>query len=165
MKIFRAKIHFKASPKWLFIIFLLVFHPLWVNAAEPWGDVTNNRSDSMTIINAATDEVLAIIPVGKEPHEVAITPDGKLALVPNLGTWDLSVIDVAEKRVLGSVEVGSSPVGVVVTPDSKRAYVAVYGENVVAVVDLSELRVVKRIPTGLAPDGIAIAPSPEGLKL
>jgi YVTN family beta-propeller protein len=96
---------------------------------------------------------------------VTFSPDGKLALVPNLGTWDVTVIDVAEQKVIGSVEVGSSPVGVVVMPDSKKAYVAVYGENVVAVIDLQDLKVVKRITTGIAPDGIAIARSPEGLKL
>lgn len=96
---------------------------------------------------------------------MSFSPDGKLALVPNLGTWDVTVIDIAENRVIGSVEVGASPVGVVATPDGKKAYVAVYGENVVAVIDLLSLKVINRIPTGLAPDGIAIALNPKGLNL
>lgn len=96
---------------------------------------------------------------------MAFSGDGKLALVPNLGTWDVTIIDVQEKKTLGSVTVGSSPVGVVVTPDNRKAYVAVYGENVVAVIDLKSLKVVIRIRTGLGPDGIAIALGPVGLRL
>lgn len=105
------------------------------------------------------------VTVGTAPIRVAFSADGKLALVPNLGTWDVTIISVHEKKALGSVRVGSSPVGVVVTPDSRKAYVAVYGENVVAVIDLKSLEVVKRIPTGLGPVGIAIALGPIGLKL
>jgi YVTN family beta-propeller protein len=73
MKFFLVTAYFKKSIKRFLFIFLLLFYPLWLNAAEPWVYVTNNGSDSMTIINTATDEVLTTLPVGKEPHEVAIT--------------------------------------------------------------------------------------------
>ncbi len=101
--------------------------------------------------------------LGKEPHEVAITPNANRVLVCNAQDNTVSVID--SNIEVATIPTERYPHGVAITPDGKKAYVAVYGENVVAVVDLKTLNVIKRIPTGLAPDGIAIAPRPVGLSL
>jgi YVTN family beta-propeller protein len=95
-------------------IFLLLFYPLWLNAAEPWVYVTNNGSDSMTIINTATDEVLTTLPVGKEPHEVAITPDSKKAYVAVYGENVVAVIDLQNLRVVKRIATGIAPDGIAI---------------------------------------------------
>jgi YVTN family beta-propeller protein len=93
MKVFKTAVYLKRSAARCTITLLLAIFPLVLSAAEPWVYVTNNRSDSLSIISTATDEVLTTIRVGKEPHEVAITPDGNRVLVCNAQDNTVSVID------------------------------------------------------------------------
>ncbi|MDP8961293.1 MAG: hypothetical protein M3N32_06750 [Actinomycetota bacterium] len=46
--------------------------------------MTNIGSDTVSVINTATEKVVATIPVGQYPADVAITPDGSHAYVTNL---------------------------------------------------------------------------------
>lgn len=62
--------------------------------------VANQGAASATIIDAATLKTLATVPVGVGPHEAAVSPDGRWAIVTNYGNRDvlgntLSVIDLA----------------------------------------------------------------------
>ncbi len=62
--------------------------------------VANQQAASATIIDAATLKTLATVPVGVGPHEAAVSPDGRWAIVTNYGNRDvlgntLSVIDLA----------------------------------------------------------------------
>src|SRR4051794_38141835 len=43
--------------------------------------VTNERSGDVTVIDAATNAIVATIPVGTRPRGIRISPDGKLAFV------------------------------------------------------------------------------------
>ena len=49
----------------------------------------------------------APITVGKTPHWVAISRDGRTAFVTNEVSGDLSVVDVADRRVLATIPVGT----------------------------------------------------------
>ncbi|CAN5873956.1 hypothetical protein BH11GEM1_BH11GEM1_18450 [soil metagenome] len=62
--------------------------------------VANQEAASATIIDAATLKTLATVKVGVGPHEAAVSPDGRWAIVTNYGNRDvlgntLSVIDLA----------------------------------------------------------------------
>jgi len=62
--------------------------------------VANQQAASATILNAATLKTIATLKVGLGPHEVAVSPDGRWAVVTNYGTRDaqgntLSVIDLS----------------------------------------------------------------------
>jgi len=71
------------------------------------------------------------IPVGRYPYSHVVTPDGTLALVPNMGSTgrsdghmgSLTVIDltVAPPRVIDTLTVGDTPEGMAVSPDGKLA--------------------------------------------
>jgi YVTN family beta-propeller protein len=57
------------------------------------------------------------IAVGSIPQNVAITPDGKTALVANRGSGTVSTIDVKTRtRNPTDIPVGSVPIGAAVTP-------------------------------------------------
>lgn len=62
--------------------------------------VANQQAASATVLNAATLKTIVTLPVGLGPHEVAVSPDGRWAVVTNYGTRDaqgntLSVIDLS----------------------------------------------------------------------
>jgi len=60
--------------------------------AAPFGYVTNFPDGTVSVIDAATNTVVATIPVGNEPFGVAVTPDGTQAYVVNLADNTVSVI-------------------------------------------------------------------------
>jgi len=63
-----------------------------------------NKSDAtLQFVDAASLETLGTIPTGEGPHEVAVSDDGKVAVVANYGTGPnpgttLSVVDVAARK-------------------------------------------------------------------
>jgi YVTN family beta-propeller protein len=95
-----------------------VSHPRGV-AVTPDGNhvyVTNATSDTVSVIDTATKNVVATVPVGENPFSVAVTSDGKHAYVTNNGSNNVSVIDTASNTVAVTVPVGSHPVGVGIVP-------------------------------------------------
>jgi DNA-binding beta-propeller fold protein YncE len=54
--------------------------------------VANPATDNVTILDLATQNLSAIVNVGKEPGEIIITPDNRWALVLNQASGDMAVI-------------------------------------------------------------------------
>jgi YVTN family beta-propeller protein/VCBS repeat-containing protein len=140
-------------------------------AITPSGDrvyVTNMSSvGTVSVIDAdpthATyNTVVATIPVGASPSEVAIGPDGTRAYVVNETSGTVSVIDtdpvsVHYNTVIATIALGSSPTGVAVSPDGSRAYVAVNGANRIAVIDTGTNKVLGTVAV-TAPRSMAVSP-------
>ena len=90
--------------------------------------------------------VTATIPVGKEPSDVAVTPNGAYAYVTNYDSNSVSVISTATNTVVATVTVGSGPEGVAVTPSGSYAYVTNYGSGTVSVINTATNTVTATIP-------------------
>ena len=65
-------------------------------------------SNTVSVIDTASNTVVATIPVGVNPVGVAITPDGTRAYVTNEGSNTVSVIDIATNTVVATISVGAS---------------------------------------------------------
>ena len=85
--------------------------------AAPFAYVTNEHSNNVSVIDTATNTLVATIPVGTIPFAVAVTPDGTHVYVANEGSNNVSVIGTATNTVVKTIPVGKNPVGVAVTPD------------------------------------------------
>ena len=72
--------------------------------------VLNKAENSLAILDPATQKVVARIPTGEGPHEIAASSDGKLAVVTNYGAKDpghsLSVIDLVAQKEIHRVDLG-----------------------------------------------------------
>jgi DNA-binding beta-propeller fold protein YncE len=64
------------------------------------------NASALAIVDPASGKVLGRVPVGRDPHEVAVTPDGSMAFVasPSQG---ISVIDVRAMKELRRVNTGT----------------------------------------------------------
>lgn len=96
-------------------------------AAAPNGTrvyVANQNSGNVSVINTATNTVIATVPVGIGPSGVAITPDGTRAYVTNQGSDSVSVINTTNNTVIATIPVGDAPIALAITPDGTRVYVA-----------------------------------------
>src|SRR5262249_34578006 len=91
--------------------------------AQNFAYVANFNSNSVSVIDTASNTVTATLGVGVSPSGVAITPDGTRAYVTNTFSNSVSVVDTASNTLLATVAVGNQPRGVAITPDGTRAYV------------------------------------------
>jgi YVTN family beta-propeller protein len=91
----------------------------------------------------------APIPVGEDPADVAVSPDGRRVYVANNGSNTVSVIDTTSNTVAGEptkagegpIPVGLAPEGVAVSPEGKRLYVANAASDTVSVIDTGSNKV------------------------
>ena len=121
--------------------------------------VTNQGgSNTVSVINTATNTVVATIPVGIVPGLLAVSPDGTRVYVPNQGSDTVSVINTATNTVVATIPAGSQPVGAGVSPDGARVYVTNTNANTVSVINTATNTVITTIPVGTAPTGVAVTP-------
>jgi YVTN family beta-propeller protein len=81
--------------------------------------VLNKADDTLMVFDTPSNSLLATIKVGHEPHEVAVTPNGRKAYVSNVGDHSLSVVDLTRNVVTKTVrpERVDKPHGLAITPD------------------------------------------------
>jgi YVTN family beta-propeller protein len=97
--------------------------------------------------------------VGQVPKYVATTPNGRLVLVTNWCSYDLSVLSSRTLTELRRVRLGTYPRGIAVHPRSHTAYVAVMGSTRIAAVDLGSFRVRWIEGVGSGPRHLVIDPA------
>jgi uncharacterized repeat protein (TIGR01451 family) len=137
--------------------------PLASPVGGPFAYITNFMSNSVSVIDTATNTVVATIAVGSRPFGVAVSPDGLRVYVANYAGSSVSVIDTAANAVIATVPLASSfPIGIAVSPDGSRVYVTHEVTGDVSVIDTATYTVVATIPVGVPGDdltGIAVNPS------
>lgn len=69
-------------------------------------------SNSMTIMDLETKQVVTTIEIGKGAHGVVTSSDNKYAYVTNMFDNTVSVIDLDKKIVIKTLEVGETPNGI-----------------------------------------------------
>ncbi len=117
--------------------------------------VANKAEATASLIDLASGEVRATLPTGEAPHEVAVSPDGRLALVSNYGTRQapgstLTLIDVAAAQVVRTIDLGEyrRPHGVAWLADGQRAVVTAEANQALLIIDAIGGGVLFSVPTG-----------------
>jgi YVTN family beta-propeller protein len=122
---------------------------------KPFAYVTD-FGGAVSVIDTATNTVVATLPVAGNPAGIAITPDGAFAYIGNLGNNTVSVIATATNTVVANVTVGTHPLGVAITPDGAFAYVANRDSNNVSVIATATKTVIATVTVGVNPIGVAV---------
>ena len=86
--------------------------------------VCNKQDASVSIFDPATRQEIAVLPTGEGPHEIAISPDGRTAVVSDYGAQrpgsTLTVIDVVTCRVLRTIALHDTVAGDDQQPRERR---------------------------------------------
>lgn len=120
--------------------------------------------NKLHVVDLATMQKLPDVTVGSQPHGLAIRRDGKLALLANRASKDVSVLSIDGKtiKVSGTVALGDAAVASAITPDGKRAFVVKNSTGRVAVLAIDGDKVTYDaaldIPTGANPYNLALTP-------
>src|SRR5438445_272647 len=132
-------------------------------SAAPFAYIANDLSNDVSVLDIATNSVVATVPVGQLAQGVAVTPDGSRVYVTNTADNTVSVIATATNTVVATVPVGDRPIGVVVTPKRSRVYVANINSSTVSVINPSTNLAVAALPVGLVAQSAAVGLHPQGL--
>ena len=126
----------------------LVAGPASAAAAEPPGFVATGIA--VTPFSTADNTPGTAIPVGVGARGVAVTPDGKTALVTNGGSDNVTPIDLTTANNTPGlpIAVGDEPRGIAITPDGKTAYVVNSGTGNVTPIDIATKTPGTAIPVG-----------------
>jgi len=83
--------------------------------------IGNKGEDSVSFVDLATGRELGRVPTGRMPHEIAVSPDGRLAAVVAYGGKTIDVFDVAGRRLRQRIDLGDNqgPHGIVWLADGR----------------------------------------------
>lgn len=130
---------------------------------------------TVTPIDIATGKALRPIEVGRGPGAIAVTPNGREAVVVLAGTiqhpaHDLVPIDLGTQKAGKPIPVGLAPQGVAVSPNGRWALAAITGwpyypgypryriQDTVVPVNLKDGKAGRPITVGAVPLPIVVAP-------
>jgi len=131
-----------------------------VAVAEEAGRVVtaNIGSGTVTIVDPASQSVVAHVETGAGAEGLTIHPDGMRAYVTNRSAGTLVEVDLTTGAITRSMEVGDFPIRVKVRPGGAELLVSNANGNEIVAVDPEEWEILRRLPVGAAPIGILITP-------
>lgn len=121
--------------------------------------VANFGSNTLTVIDTASNTTIATIAVGTGPQGVAVNASTNRAYVTNSGSNSLSVIDTNSNTVLATVGVGAGPTGIAINPATNRAYITNKNNSTLSVMDTTNYTVIATIAVGSGPLSVALNPA------
>src|SRR2546428_8461176 len=123
--------------------------------------VVSIGSNSVTFIDTATNTVKHVTYVGRSPHEVFFTPDGKEVWVTVRGEDYIAVLDGVTFSAKTRIQVANGPGMTMFSPDGKYGYVCSSFNPETAVVAVADRKIVARVEQE-SPFCPNIAVTPEG---
>ena len=108
-------------------------------ADEIW--VTNEKDDTVSVIDIETLEVVRTIEVGERPRGITFSKDHSVLYVCASDSDTVQVIDPESGEILHELPSGEDPEQFVLHPDDRRLYIANEDDAITTVVD-TETRIV-----------------------
>ena len=109
--------------------------------------------ETVSVINTATNVVIATITVGVGPWGVAVSPNGSRVYVANSFSRTVSVINTSTNTVVATIPVGGAPSAITASPDGSRVYVtnSTSNSNSIAVINTATNTVLATVNLGTTP--------------
>src|SRR2546429_8929840 len=169
---------YASSMRRLFVLCIVVAGAILTRGESPsyLVFVSNEHSGDVTVIDGATDEVVATFRVGKRPRGIHAAPDGKRLFVTLSGSPrmapgidgnrapadkaadGLGVIDPSARKLIDRWHVGSDPEQFAISKDGKFAFIANEDDASAAIVDLSSGQSRGKVKVSEEPEGMGVNP-------
>ena len=139
--------------------------------------VSNETAGTIAVIDPATGNVLATIPVGKRPRGLRVSRDGKQLYVALSGSPiappgvdestlppadrsadGIAIVDIATRKIVRTIHSGQDPEAFDLSPDGRWLYVSNEETAEMSVVDVAAGKVALRVPVGDEPEGVTVSP-------
>jgi YVTN family beta-propeller protein len=138
----------------------LLVHGLGYSPDSKTLAVVSIASNSVTLIDTATNKVKGTVYVGRSPHEAFFTPNGSELWVTVRGENYVSVIEPTQMKEVRRITMANGPGMTMFGPDGRYAFVCSSFTPELTVVDAASHQILKRVPQA-SPFCPNIAVSPE----
>jgi PQQ-dependent catabolism-associated beta-propeller protein len=119
--------------------------------------VSNEKDDTISVIDSETYEVVKTIEVGERPRGITFSGNYKYLYVCASDSDAVQVLDVPTDTIVHNLPSGEDPEQFILHPDSKHLYIANEDDAVATVVDVESRTVVSQIDVGVEPEGMAVS--------
>jgi YVTN family beta-propeller protein len=119
--------------------------------------VVNSAGASLSVVDMATNREVRRIPVLREPHHVALSPDGRDLLVGDTVGNEMLFLDPVTFAIKRRMPL-ADPYQLGFSPDTRLLTVTGLARNQVDVYDAATMKLVKRFPAATMPSHLAYSP-------
>lgn len=116
--------------------------------------ITESGRNVVGVLGGSPFAITAEVPVGTNPINLTVLPNGKKIYVVNQGDSSVTVIDTTDNSVVATIinPLASSPVWAVPSADSSHVYVVNQGSSNVTIIDATNDSVVATLAVGSSPN-------------
>src|SRR5215468_10630367 len=138
----RRSYHFMRTRNWL--LGVSVFILVGTQASAFTAYVSNEKSNTVSVIDTDKFTVVNTIKVGQRPRGIELTKDGKFVLVAVGDDDTIQVIDVRTHEIVANLPSGPDPELFTQDHTGKILYVANENDNTVTIIDVGTARSARR---------------------
>ncbi len=120
--------------------------------------VSNEKGNSISIIDTDKLEVTKTVKVGQRPRGIALSQDGGQLFICAGDDDAIQILDTKTLAIIGDLPSGPDPELLILSPDGKLLYTSNENDNLVTAIDVATRKVVAEIPVGVEPEGMALSP-------
>lgn len=126
-------------------------------SGEVW--VTNEKDDTVSVIDTGTLEVVATYETGERPRGITFSKDFSRVYICASDSDAVQVMDPDTGKILHDLPSGEDPEQFVLHPDDTHLYIANEDDAITTVVNTKTRKVVAQIDVGVEPEGMAVSPN------
>jgi DNA-binding beta-propeller fold protein YncE len=141
----------------LSLLLLLLIFAVPPAAASGLAFVVNSGGASISLVDMSAQKELRRIPVLREPHHVALSPDGKSLLVGDTVGNEMLFLDPVTGAIQKRMPV-ADPYQLGFSPNGKFLVVNGLARNQIDVYDANSMQLLKRFPATSMPSHLTFAP-------
>lgn len=132
-------------------------HPNDVEVCNNRAYVVCGESNSMSVIDISSGDILFDIPLEGCPHSIDMDDDKEVAYVTNVESNSLSIVDCKLNKVVKTVKVMDYPIKVLLSKNKKMIYIceSYFGQDIegyIHIFSIENEKFIKRIKVGLCPN-------------
>ena len=120
--------------------------------------ITNEKGNSVSVIDTGTMAVTATWKVGRRPRGVTVSKDGKELFVCASDDDRIDVLDTGTGKVVRSLRSGPDPEQFILDASGNPLYVANEDDSQVTIIDIEKNKVLAEVPVGVEPEGMGLSP-------
>src|SRR5271156_186087 len=98
--------------------------------------VSNEKDNTVTVLDGQTYAVIKTVPVGARPRGIALSKDGKTLYICTSDADHIEALDIDSLNVTRTLPSGPDPELFTLSPDGKILYVSNEDDNMVSVLDI-----------------------------
>lgn len=127
--------------------------------------VTSMRTNTVNVFRGRVPDLVLVrsIPVGREPHNLGTSPDGRWAATGNRRSGEVSIIDTERLEEVARIPVGRQPHDIAFSSDSRTLYVGHEQELFASVIDVATRRRTRALLIGRAQHDLSLSPDDKQL--